>query len=111
MATRIPDPLKRRHLVEGEIDPAKALALAEAYLEAGRDQEAIAFLARAGATDRLEALFDEAARAADSFLVRQAAEALDREVSASTWTEVEKRARELGKERYAAEAKRQAARG
>ena len=44
MATRIPDPLKRRHLVEGDLDPAKALALAEAYLAEGRSQEAVAFL-------------------------------------------------------------------
>ena len=110
MATRIPDPLKRRHLVEGEIDPAKALALAEAYLAEGRDQEAIVFLARAGASDRLEALLEDAALAGDAFLVRQAAEALDREVPAATWGRVEERARELGKERYASEARRQAGR-
>lgn len=111
MATQIPDPLKRRHLIEGEIDPAKALALAEAYLEEGRDQEAVAFLARAGATERLETLFETAVLAGDAFLVRQAAEGLDREVPAATWSRVETRARELGKDRYAAEAKRQAARG
>ncbi|MCP3983152.1 MAG: hypothetical protein GY723_02115 [bacterium] len=110
MAIRLPDPLKRRHLVEGEIDSAKALALAEAYLEEGRQQEAIVFLARADATDRLEALLEEAVLAGDAFLVRQVAEAMDQEVPEAKWARVEERARELGKDRYASEASRQVGR-
>ena len=45
MATvKLPDALARRHLLEGGVDPAKALGIAEAYLEAERELEAIAFL-------------------------------------------------------------------
>lgn len=111
MATRIPDPLKRRHLVEGETDAAKALALAEAYLEEGRQQESIVFFSRAGATEQLERLLEEAVEAGDAFLVRQVAEALERTLSAVTWARVEAQARKLGKDRYATEANRQAGRG
>ncbi len=110
MATRIPDPLKRRHLVEGDLDPAKARAVAEAYLADGRHQEAIVFLARAEATEELETLLEQAVEAGDAFLVRQAAEALERSVPSETWARVAERARALGKDRYASEASRQAGR-
>ena len=45
---KIPDPLSRRHLLEGGLDSAKALALAKAYLEEGREVESIDFLSAAG---------------------------------------------------------------
>ena len=44
--TKLPDPLRRRHLVEGGVDPGRALQIAEVYLEEGRSIEAVAFLLR-----------------------------------------------------------------
>ena len=46
---KIPDPLTRRHWIQKEMDPAQALATAEAYLAEGRRMDALAFLAKAGA--------------------------------------------------------------
>jgi hypothetical protein len=51
--SKIPDPLARRHLIERSLQPAQALRVAEAYLEQGRALEAIEFLRKAEARDRL----------------------------------------------------------
>jgi hypothetical protein len=107
---RIPDPLERRHLVERELDPARALVLAEAYLAEERAQEAVAFLKRANATDRLEALWQQALREGDMFLLREVAAALAREPDAASWRALAEAAASAGKDRYAAEARRQAER-
>ncbi len=106
----IPDPLERRHLIEGTLEPARALALAEAYLAADRGLEAIAFLRKAGASDRLEQSWRDALRAGDPFLLREVAQALGREPDAAAWREVESAAASAGKDRYVAEARRQAER-
>ena len=34
--SKIPQPLERRHLLQRDTAPAQSLAIAEAYLEAGR---------------------------------------------------------------------------
>ena len=47
---KLPDALARRHLLEGTLDAGKSRAYGEAYLEAGREIEAIDFLARGDAT-------------------------------------------------------------
>lgn len=109
--TPIPDPLKRRHLVEEDLAPAKALALAEAYLAEGRASEAIVFLEKAEANERLAALRDEAAAAGDVFLLRAAAAALGEDVGAETWARAAEAAEAGGRTRYAREARRQAQRG
>ena len=106
----IPDPLERRHLVERALDPARALAIAEAYLAADRAQEAVAFLARAQATDRLEALWRAAIEQGDPFLLREVAVALGREPDDASWGALAEAAARGGKDRYAAEARRQQAR-
>jgi hypothetical protein len=106
----IPDPLERRHLVERQLDPARALAIAEAYLAGERAQEAVAFFARAGATDRLEALFRLAVEQGDPFLLREVAAALGREPDLASWRALAEAAAAAGKDRYAAEARRQEAR-
>ena len=106
----IPDPLERRHLVERELEPARALAIAEAYLAGERAQEAVAFLARARATDRLEALWRLAIEQGDPFLFREVASALGREPDAASWRALATAAAGAGKDRYAAEARRQEAR-
>ena len=53
---KIPDPLTRRHLVEKELPPDQARAIAEAYLADDRCLEAIDFLKLAGASEALAAL-------------------------------------------------------
>lgn len=118
---KIPDPLARRHLLEQELEPARALKIARAYGEEGRVIDAIAFLRKAcggpseapavaEARERLGALRDEAAAEGDAFLLRHAAVALGEEPSAGLWRRAAEAARAAGKERYAAEAARQAAR-
>ncbi len=104
----IPDPLRRRHLLEDAKGTDKALAVAEAYLEEGRASEALAFLELAGATDRLEAVRDEAITAGDAFLLRAACSALGSDPSAEQWTRAAEAAERAGKDRYAQEARRQA---
>lgn len=106
MAVRIPDPLKRRHLVEKEEDPAKCLALAEAYLETGRVIEALLFLQRADAQDRLDEVFEQGISEGDVFLVRETARIRGTEVDGRVWRRVAEAATRLGKARYAEDATR-----
>ena len=107
---KLPDPLRRRHLVEQKIDPARALQIAEAYLEEDRAMEAVAFLMKAEARERLASLREQAVREGDAFLLREVCTALAEEVDAGTWRALAEAARAAGKDRYAAEASRQAAR-
>jgi hypothetical protein len=109
--SQIPDPLTRRHLVERELPPAQALQIAEAYLAEGRRGEAVDFLRKAGAADRLEALRGEAIAEGDVFLLRQIADATAQPIGRNEWHAVARGAESAGKERYAAEARRQADRG
>ncbi len=67
----IPNPLERRYLIERDAAPEASLRLAETYLAEGRGWEAIVFLQKAGAHDRLAALREEAVVAGDFFLVRE----------------------------------------
>ncbi len=106
----IPDPLERRHLLERALEPARALSIAEAYLAEERAQEAVPFLKRANATDRLEALWQQALCEGDVFLLRELAAALAREPDSASWSAVAEAAASAGKDRYAAEARRQAER-
>ncbi len=106
----IPDPLKRRHLIEQGAQPESALAVAEAYLAEGRELEAIAFLQRANAKDRLRQLKQNAIEAGDAFVLREASSALAEEPSSEEWAAAARGAEALGKERYAVEARRQAER-
>jgi hypothetical protein len=109
--SKIPDPLARRHMVERELAPAQSLRLAEAYLAQGRSLEATDFLRRAEARDRLAALREEAIAAGDSFLLRVVATALGEPPDRTSWSKLAEAADAAGKQRYAADARRQAARG
>jgi len=102
----IPDPLERRHLIERELAPEAALRLAEAYLAQERVWEAIAFLVRAGARDRLLALAEEASRAGDAFLVRELCRAAGEQPTPEGWRETADAARAAGKQLFAAQAQR-----
>jgi hypothetical protein len=103
----IPDPLERRHLIERPLEPARALAIADAYAKEERAVEAVAFLRKANAVDRLEALWQQALADGDPFLLREVALALGREPDAAAWRALESAAGAAGKDRYAAEARRQ----
>jgi len=106
--TAIPDPLKRRHLVEEDLDPRRALRIAEAYLEAGRSFEAVEFLQKAQAREPLEALRREALETGDPFLLRQVCRALGEAPDADAWRVLAAAARDQGKEVQARDAERQA---
>ena len=109
--SKIPDPLARRHLIERELPPAQALRLAEAYLAEGRALEAVDFLRKAGAKDRLAAVRAETIAAGDSFLLRVVATALGETPDRESWRQLAEAADAAGKLRHAADARRQAARG
>jgi hypothetical protein len=108
---KIPNPLERRHLVERDLSEAHALRIAEAYLEEGRTVEALDFLCKAEAEERIADLRVGAVRAGDAFLLRQVATATGVPAEREEWRELALAARSAGKELYAVEATRQAERG
>ena len=103
---KLPDALARRHLLEGDLDPSKAKAYAEAYLEAGREIEAVDFLAKAGARDQLAALQDAAVERGDVFLMRTASRGLEEDPSVARWSALAEAARDAGRARDAETATR-----
>lgn len=108
--TKIPNPLERRHLIERALGPDAALALADAYLADDRVWEAIVFLVRADARDRIAALREDATRAGDAFLVRELSRALGEEATPERWVEVVEAARASGKDLFREQAQRLAER-
>jgi hypothetical protein len=106
----IPNPLDRRHQIERQLAPEAARRVAEAYLQAGRAWEAIAFLQKAEARDRLVELRTEAEAAGDVFLVRELSRALRDDLDAARWRAVAEAAAAAGKDLYAAQARRLAER-
>ena len=103
----LPDPLARRHELERALEPAKARAIAEAYLAEQRELESLAFLKKAGATAELEKLCRTAVERGDAFLLREACTALGREPDLASWETLARAAEMQGREKYAAEARRQ----
>ncbi len=109
--SKLPGSIERRHLIERELSPAQALRYAEAYLAEGLDLDAIAFLVKAEATDQLDALRGRSIEAGDGFLLRAVASETDVSPKPEEWKALAEGATRAGKERYAAEALRQAERG
>lgn len=105
---KLPDPLTRRHWLEGDTAAERCVAVAEAYQEDGRDSEAIAFLEKAGATEALDAMLAGAVEAGDGFLAQAVARALGRDVTKDEWQALGAAAGAAGKERYRELAERQA---
>jgi len=103
----LPDPLARRHELEKPLDPARSRAIGQAYVAEKREVEAIAFFRKAGAQDALEKLCAIAVERGDSFLLREACAALGREPELGSWQRLAAAAELQGRERYAAEARRQ----
>jgi hypothetical protein len=88
---KLPDPLARRHLLDGELESEKALGLAQAYLADDREVEAVDFFAAANpdwnseARDALQKLQATALERGDVFLMRVTSAALGEEPSAESW--------------------------
>jgi len=108
---KLPGPIERRHLIERDLSAAQALRYAELYLAEGLDVDAVAFLAKAEATDQLDALRGRAIESGDAFLLRAVASETGTPPSAKEWKALAENAERAGKQRYAAEALRQADRG
>lgn len=109
--SKVPNAIERRHLIERDLKPAQALRHAEAYLSEGRDQDAIAFLVKAEATDQLEAMRSRAVESGDVFLFRSVSSALGVTPERDDWRAISETARAAGRERYADEARSMAERG
>ncbi len=98
-----PDPLARRLLLEGDLESAKALAVAKAYLEDDREVEAVDFLAAADPASNDEAkqalhdLQKSAVEHGDVFLMRSASAALGEDPSAETWRALAEAADKAGR--------------
>jgi hypothetical protein len=103
----LPDALARREWLEQPLDAARALAVAEAYLAEDRAAEAVAFLSKAGASERLRALREESIRAGDAFLLKEISRALGEEATAEHWRRLRDAATAAGRASYATEAQRQ----
>ena len=108
--SHIPDALERRHLVEREIPAAQALRIAEAYLDAGREIEAVDFLRKARAAEKLAELRRQAIERGDAFLLRSIAIAAGEAPRRDEWEALAQAAASAGKQRYADEGRRQARR-
>ncbi len=109
--SKLPGSIERRHLIERDLSTAQALRYAEAYLAEGLELDAIAFLVKAQATDQLDALRGRAIEAGDVFLFRAVASETGAPPTPEEWKALAEGAARAGKERYAAEALRQAERG
>jgi hypothetical protein len=106
----IPNPLDRRHEVEKDLDEKAASKIAAAYLEEGRKIEAVDFLAKANDSEGLKRLAEEAIGIGDPFLLQSVTGALGSEPDRDTWNRCADAAEAVGKDRYAATARRNAAR-
>lgn len=109
--SKLPRPIERRHLVARELSAAQARRYADAYLEAGRDQDAVEFLVKAEASEQLAAIRQRAVESGDVFLFRTVASATGVAPEQHEWRALSAAAEAAGKPSYASEARRQAERG
>lgn len=106
--TIIPDPLRRRHLIERPLSGPQNLEIAEAYLEEGRVGESLFFLVKAEASEKLDELTRAAIEQGDAFLLRQISDIRGIDSSPEDWNRLAEAAETLGKNRYAEVARRYA---
>ena len=106
--SKIPLPLERRHLLQRDTSATQLLAIAEAYLEDDRQIEAVDFLKKAGASEKLEAMLEPATTSGDAFLLRAVASALGINPGAERWNRLQAVAEAAGKDLYADAARRHA---
>ena len=96
-------------MLEKPMDAKHAGLVADAYLEGDRTVDALAFLAKAGDSERLQDIANQAIEAGDAFLLKavldeQGAELHDPE----PWTRLAEAAEASGKTQYATRARRMA---
>jgi hypothetical protein len=84
------------------------MGYAQAYLEAGRDCDAIPFLVKADAQDELNAVLLRSIETGDAFLCRAVTTATGVAPESAQWQALADAASAAGKQLYAAEAQRQA---
>ncbi|MDG2334088.1 MAG: hypothetical protein P8Q97_07670 [Myxococcota bacterium] len=106
--TTIPDPIKRRHLIEQDLGEAQCLALADAYEAEGRTFESLQFLEKAGAKDRMAEVVERAVASGDAFLLKQVSDLMGQDPGAQRWSSLAEVAEREGLERYAEMAHRHA---
>ncbi|MDE0886012.1 MAG: hypothetical protein OSB70_10810 [Myxococcota bacterium] len=106
--TTIPDPIKRRHLIEQDLGEAQCLALADAYEAEGRTFESLQFLEKAGAKERLTELVERAVESGDAFLLKQLSDLLGEDPGTQRWSSLAEAAERQGLGRYAEMAHRHA---
>jgi len=92
---------KRKILYDSEISSDRLRALAELFAEAGHLSDAVEVYKKAGGSEHLEALLDEAVKEGDAFLCEQISSALGRSLAEEQWAEVGRQAMEKGKFSYA----------
>jgi hypothetical protein len=99
---KIPNLIERRNLLAKNLDAKQAMALADAYLAEDRVVDALAFLTKAEASDRLEALAEQAIASGDAFLLKAALEAAKDDVhDRNRWVRLAEAAEAAGKSLYA----------
>jgi hypothetical protein len=104
---KIPDPMERRHLLAKSLDAKAAIGIADAYLAEDRPVEALDFLAKVDAHDRIEAMVEQAIEAGDAFLLKSIHEALGLEqLQRDQWERLAAAADAAGKTLYASLAQR-----
>ncbi len=108
--SKIPSPLDRRHLIEKDLDAKQAMKIADAYLEQEMLVDAVAFLEKAEAVDRLGELRDRAIETGDVFLLTTVARALGEDPGPDQWRSLAAAAEQAGKAEYAVTALRLAER-
>ncbi len=105
MARSFPRPLARRQVLYGSGTPgAKLVELGHAYLEEGLLFDAADFFSEARDRDGLKLVKARARESGDAFLLRQVQQVCPELVSNEDWDELAARAKELGKDVYAARA-------
>jgi len=103
----LPDPLRKSEILYSPgTPPEEIVALGKAFLEQGFLMDALDCFAEAHSRPDLEGLLERALEEGDLFLLERCAGALGRKTSEEERRALAARARELGKEAFAARAEK-----
>jgi hypothetical protein len=103
---KLPNPLEHRHLLERDLDAGEAVAYADVYIEEDRPLDAVEFLAKAGASERLSELAETAIREGNAFLLKRIFAVQGLEAGQESWQRLAEAAEANGLESYARAARR-----
>ncbi len=108
-AVNLPTTLEKRELLYGKgADPATLSAHGDAYLRAGKPDEAVHFFHKIADWTRLEKLAGTALEEGDFFTFSLARKLLGKPPGADEWTRLARMARQAGKEAFARRAEGEA---